>query len=531
MKRIVKYLALGVALVSVSGCSKKTDNTLQIGVAELGYGIQWLNNLASEFTKQTGQKVKITPHETLQGSATLDTDLESKESKFDIIFNKRGAFAADIHLKKGFTARSGDKAYHDCYYLDITDSVYEYTVPGESKSIKEKMNDYIEDYYNFNGKYYGVAWASGFMGIVKNNYVWELAGFDDDDMPYTTDQLMALCDRLYELNLKIPGTSMLADRIYPFMYTRQYEYYSPFVNIWAAQYEGKSNIETYYMNGYGPKQTEYNQHFYSYTGQVEALNVLQQLIKGNEGHRQHPIQTSVFTDMQNDFIAGEALFNVNGSWLETEAKSTSRNDIEFIKTPVVSALKNKLTIADDIDADEKLATAVKFVDAHPEVGDNVGANLPEADMEIVREARHYQYQAGGSDHTGYIVSYSARKNAAIDFFRFMYSDVGLNIYYNTLGGCCLPAKPCNGYGTLTGTSPFMKSVIKGMDEAYFFLETNKSVFFSLGGVNFLYGCGTLGSGFKLVDEGKDANTIVSSNREWIKDNLQTILDEIAKAKD
>ena len=65
---------------------------------------------------------------------------------------------------------------------DIWQSAYE----GENGATMEsKIDDAYDEYLNVNGKYYGVPWADGFMGIVRNKNVWDTLGLTEEDRGHT----------------------------------------------------------------------------------------------------------------------------------------------------------------------------------------------------------------------------------------------------------------------------------------------------------------------------------------------------------
>ncbi len=509
-------------------CNGNNANSLNIGVVKMGYGIDWVKDLADKFQTETGIKVTIGEYPGQAGADALQTAVDNG-GKFDLVFTKRGTFESDIYTKKSVKKASP-------LYEDLTESVYNYTNAGEDKTIGEKLSDDMKDYYNFDGHYYGMPWTSGFMGITRNVTIWNAMGYTDDNIPNTTDELMSLCDEIYSKHYTYPGTTPQSNQVYPFIYSDRAEYYTSIINVWTAQYEGRDTMTNYFMKGLGPDQTEPNEYFYTYDGQTAALEVLGQLLNGNDGHRQDPGTSIDFTSMQRAFYQGSAVFCVNGSWLENESGNSTglQSEIDFIKMPVVSSIVNKMSIKNDADADKKLSEAIDYVDTHDI--DDEDAPLSSDDMKIVRDARNYSYLGGGVDHQAFVLAYANNKDNGIAFLRYMYSDAGLNSYRKTMNGLCLPATPCSEYETLDTTiSTFKKSVIAALDENYMFYESRKAKLFCLGKVDLHFQNDTGRSTVSLLKGTNDQaamtpDQIMSVNYEYVKRELPNIQDLMNQAK-
>ncbi len=528
-KNVLKLLPLLVALSTLCSCGgANSSNKLSIGIVKMGYGTEWVKNLATEFEKETGIEVEIAEFPGQAGADSLASAVDNG-GKFDLVFTKRGTFESDIYTKKSVKKASP-------LYEDLTESVYNYTNPGENKTIGEKLSQDMKDYYNFSDHYYGLPWTSGFMGVARNVTLWNAMGYTDKDIPCTTDELMDLCDDIYAKKYTYPGTVPLSNQVYPFIYSDKAEYYTSIINIWTAQYEGKDNINNYFMKGLGPDQSEPNEYFYTYDGQSAALEVLGQLLTGNDGHRQDPTTSIDFTSMQRAFYQGSAIFCINGSWLENESGSSGgmQSDIDFIKMPVVSSIVNKMEIKNDANADKKLSEAIKYVDNHSTDGED--APLSANDMKIVREARNYSYLGGGVDHQAFVLAYAQNKDNGVSFLRYMYSDAGLNSYRKTMNGICLPATPCTAFEPLDSTiSTFKQSAIEALNENQMFYESRKAKLFCLGKIDLHFQNGTGRSTVSLLKGTNDqkalsVDEIMAENYEYIKKNLSEIQDRINQAK-
>ena len=209
--------------------------------------------------------------------------------------------------------------------------------------------------------------------------------------------------------------------------------------------------------------------------------------------------------------------------------AAKQHNIDYIKAPVISALVDKLSFANEsgltaAQKDERLAQLVAFVDAHPNANDNEGAPAyaTEADVEKVREARQVAYTRSGADHTAIVPAYATHLEQAKAFLKYMYSDAGLNVYYKAQKGNGLPATPTGGYECVS-LSTFTKSVndvrTEGAYTNYSFY--NKAKVYSLGGVNLHYYNGSTNAVHRII-EGDSVATIIADNQKDIKTRWTSI---------
>ena len=523
MKKSTKILcaamALAMSVSSLAACvgEKNNPDALLITAAELGYGLDWLDDIVDAYEKKTGVDVTVVRKVGQAGVSAINTELESLAAETDLFFAKSSQYHKTIY--QGSINAQG-KTF-DCLYADISD-VWNAEVDGKSGvSIKSKTDARFENLYGIDGKYYALPWAGGVMGIIRNNIVWEQLGFTDADTPLTTDMLFEVCDRILTEAAKNASTKDVA----PFIYSLEDEYYGTVTPIWFAQYEGKEGIENF-KNGRDPEGLV-SANLYTYDGQDRALRVLSNLLDKNKKYQHTASESLDFTSMQSYFLLNQAVFCVNGAWLEIEMGSKYKNsDIEYIKTPVVSALSEKLSYysASATDNDAKLRELISFVDAHPTKGDNDGAPAfaTADDIEIVREARQMSYSMAGGDHIAVVPAYSDKVEMAKEFLKFMYSNEGLNIYYKSTGGAMLPVVASEGYTTDVSISNFRKNINEVMNENFLFdFGMGKARIFSLGGVSMRWTNGG-GSAVTSILAGDSVDKIMSRNDSWIRSNWNTI---------
>lgn len=506
LKKIFSVFMAGALLVSVAmlslGCAEKMDpNAIQISIAKLGYGTQWLHNIAEKYTEKTGVNVQITEEIGQEGNSRINTAVSSLVSTIDIAF-QQGSIWSDIY---GGSVRVNGVTY-DTLYADISD-VYTDELEGEGgATVFSKMDLDVREQMSLENKFYSVPWATTFLGIVMNNQKWRELGFSDEDIPLTTDQLFEICD---EILTKNAGVS-------PFIYCNVDEYYTAFSPLWVAQYEGRESMN-YFMQGRGPEGSS-GEYLYTYDGQRYALETMQKLIS-TPGYQDSASVSLDFTDMQGYFLQGRSVFCVNGSWLEVEMSNYSGVDINYIRTPVISAIVNRTPSvrsaaeAANKETDDVLADIIREIDADGDI--TVSAAYPtitSTDINIIKEARNLSFIGSAEDMVGFIPAYSSKVEQAKDFLKFMFSDEGLNIYYETLAGSKLPCTPTSGYTVQINETPFRQSINNAESSGNIFkFEVSKSKIFSAAGVDayFRNGTGSIVSNFRngvSVDQILTANT-------------------------
>ncbi len=503
MKKTITLLLVGVMMVSLlAGCGAKNKvdkNALVITVAKLGYGDQWLMELAEAYEAKTGTKVQVISKVGDSGLSAIKGEMQSQAAETDIFFTRAQEFFKSIY--KGAVNIGGTN--YECEFADLSDVWNNKAADGESKTVKEKMDPAFEEYYNVDDKYYGLPWANGVMGLVRNNNVWEKLGMTEEDMPLTTDQMFALCDQV-----KAKGTA-------PFIYSLEAEYYSTVAPIWFAQYEGSESMN-YFNNGMDPVG-ENSSNLYAFDGQVEALKIIQELVNTDNGYQHSMSASSSFTDMQSTFLVDEALFCVNGAWLETEMGDAYKGaNIEFVKMPVISSLTDRLETVSD---DATLAAVIRYVDGSGEAP----AGVSEEDIEIVRDARENSYTRSGFDHTALVPAYSNKLAEAKDFLKFMCSDEGLDIYYKATNGNQLPIENTAGYSTDVEVSPFRESVNELLAEGKIceYDAFVKAKVYAIGGVSRYWYNGS-GNFVRALLEGKTPEEICVANNDYLKNNWSSI---------
>ena len=472
-----RFLALLLCLVSVvacvagSGCKKgltdeQKKNALIIEYYKAGYGEVWIQNLASEFTKRTGQEVVLLPRSGNEGLSSMTTSLESGTSQTDLFFMANPSFD-DVY--RGRIEANGK--FYDCWYADLSD-LYSSTIEGENITVADKMHDAFEQYYKmpndgkyYSDKYYFFPWVTGMLGIVVNMDVWNTVA-QGKEFPRTTDELLELCESV-------------KSKVAPFIYSIGDEYWTSIYQLYMAQYEGKARMDKFYQ-GYGPNQEDrYDTNMIAYEGLKQSLKFFVQLLKPENGYMHTDSKSLTFMQMQGSFLNGAALFNVNGDWLEREmiTKYPEANSA-MMKSPVLSAVADKCSFKTAENRDKILRDIIDYVDGKTQTAPTT---CTPADIEIVREARGIEY-VSGNESVAVVPSYANQISSAKKFLKFMASDDGMKIFRDGTNGCELPFNYTTPTTNLSVTT-FRKSINDALSVSETRFVNAKDKIFSLGGIN------------------------------------------------
>lgn len=518
MKKIIKKalvggLALVMSMSTLAGCNKEdTSNTLVITANRQGYGITWLETIAQKWKEKTGNDYKIIPTIGNQGQTAIDTELESHVVGTDLYVTDG---PKEIWSKLYNKNVSINGKTYETQFANLTE-LYNTPLEGENgATIKSKMLSTFAEAMEFEENYYFLPWTNGIYGIVRNKDAWNKLNLTDEDIPVTTDEMFALCDDIVDASV---DAGIGNTKISPFIYSLEQEYYTSFLNIWFAQYEGREKFAQF-GQGKDPDGLV-TQYLYTYDGAEAALGVLNSLLNGHEGAYQHPDSKSLkFSDMQGLFLKGQSVFCVNGSWLEIEMGNYNTN-IDYIKTPVVSSIINRL---DTVEDDAELAEIIRAIDS----GTAVPQGVSTEDYNIIKEARSIAYTLNGTARLMLVPAYG-KVDLAEDFLKYMYSDEGMKIYYEVQKGDTLPLRLSSGSYPETTLSGFRKCInsIMANAEANTYLPSYKGTLFVLGGVQSNFNTNGVNSPTVNLLAGISPSAIIDKNTEALSRDWKTIQSKI-----
>ena len=427
-----------VASAGLVGCNKAvpdTDQTLQIYVYKAGYGTKWCTDLIEVFQQQDWVKEKypnlIIPKPTINGvDSFAETRLSAGEkgNSFDLMF----AINLDYN-----TGPNGD-------FLDLTDVVYGSNVPGENVKWSEKSlesynesNTYIDPMDLSSKRQYLTSWAGGMNTILYNE---TLLNQFTDKLPNTTDELIEICA---QVKANEGQKNDKYNKGYSFMEYGTGSYFVHMMPIYWAQYEGITNYKNFWN---GIDNNRYSKGIFEQKGRLYALEVMEELLDSKNAYLTRSAPTLEFMQAQTLFLQGNGLFFCNGDWFDNEMASIRQQIIEeqgyidtfkTMKMPIVSKLGEKLGITD-----AELSAIVDYVDGTTSVEPTFASTKSYTNAEViaaVREARTVVHSLGPNHQAG-IPHYAKGKDVAIDFLRFMATDIAQESYIQSTGGASLPFK-------------------------------------------------------------------------------------------
>ena len=254
--------------------------------------------------------------------------------------------------------------------------------------------------------------------------------------PNTTDELDAVCAAIAARRDSADGKYNLG---YSFIQSKDADYWAYLFNIWWAQYQGAQGFTDFWN---GVDENRISKNIFTQKGRIRALEVYEKLLKYDKGYLNPSSGTYDFKTAQTMFLKGNGVFHANGDWFDNEMSSIRADvksqqgldyDIRMLRTPVMSSIVE--TLENKEMTDETLSAVITAVDEGKTSFDGVSA----ADFAKIREARSIVYSVG-SAHVSAIPAYAAGKDVAMDFLRFMATDVANESYIRSTGGASLPVK-------------------------------------------------------------------------------------------
>ena len=471
-KIISAFALLCAASMILTGCGaggskKKVDNTVEdktnlvIMVGDGGYGTDYIKELAKAFEAKN-EGVKVTIQVATANSSMMSEAIKNIEGNDVDLFFGMQAVPTSEELKYSW---NGEQALRDMTYL------YNSQIPGEEITLGEKVNASAKLFSQAEGRrtedtsddvYYGIPCLSGLMGLYYNETVINNAlGEGNWTVPNTSDELLALCERLKEKDC------------YFLMPGGMDGYSRSLFMTWWAQYEGYENFLKFYEGiGYDKsknREVENSYYIYSQPGRKASLEASYELVGAKNGYilpNSIEINVAVLNEYQSRFFIAKNnyAFYPCGSWLPNEV--VSGNDVNYdstvkmMQTPIISSIiesTDSYSGTDDkrlpnITSDAILSQVVSYVDGKGELP----AGVTEEEVEIIRQTR--RLSAAVTEGAIVAPAYSNAKALADEFILFMVSDEGLKIIKeNTYGS--FPSYKCE-YSDLDATEQSMEIIMK-----------------------------------------------------------------------
>ena len=450
MKKIVRTLACALCAImmavplgcnSVGGGRGHDKDTLTITVSNLGFGTNWLREIAKSFESAYNVTVKI--NSTVITSQLL-SQLENNYPMDDLCFFA-GVSAAWSTMRKG--------------KFEVIDDIWAATVEGEDVPISEKTLPVWKEAYNFNGHYYSLPFISETMGLAYNKTTLNKLLGNDWALPRTSLELEALCARI-----KAAGA-------YAFTWSNKENacYWNGVTNTWIAQYDGADNFIHNSMGQYYDESSDEwkldmdpleDGHILSRKGTLRACQAADIFVKQDSptvGGYSHQYATSMeFMESQrafagNGYTSDKKLvaFTPSGSWLYEESYediTETLQEVGMMKVPVISAFVEKLSFynsgdynalsADQkVSYDEALVAIIEYIDGGKQgaAPTSVGGHVITADdISSVEAARGVQYVKDQAH--AFIPTTGQNKDLAREFLKFFCSDYAGAIYSRSTHG-------------------------------------------------------------------------------------------------
>ena len=500
-------LALAAALVSgtafgATSCSKKfadDDNALEIYVAKLGYGDEWLQKAAKRFAEF--DYVKET-YPNFQYKIFANDEYTFGQEQV-----KSGATTYDLLFCSSFSLSTvevagpnGEKSVlEDLTSLfnskipDYANGGYEKNDAGEEWTYGEKLKKnnpgkfaglaYKEDE---NGEtvdiYYYSAYDNSKYGILYNKTIMKEKGYLTEEngevkgLPRTTQEL-------YDLAQKIKSGGDMA-----FISSADTGYWMRIQNLWWAQYEGAEAFEHYFDAEYKNDEGEWVQgvECLNSQGRLKAAQTVEKLLWYPSGMIYNESAALDFTTAQAYLITGKGLMQANGDWFDSEMAEIRKQEggdkeIGMMPDPILSDI---IEVVPDrsIENDAELSALVGAIrNGSTELSgtfEGQAYSVTQADYDYIAAACNL-YNSGEQVSPVVIPSYASAKKLAKDFMLYLASDEFLHQYCKTLNGC----SPAFYYDVKTKDPALFESFsdmqkerinyIKGKSSIYAFKTSNK----------------------------------------------------------
>ena len=459
MKKFTSLLIVLLMLLSMAACGgnnggtvNNPDNpdeiventtTLNIMILHKGYGFKWLEAMKGGFEKANpGVTVNLT---TISKADIIKSDLKNyKKSDFDLYFDISNTGMASL-VQEYSTYYGGNQA------LRPLNDVLNAEIPGEGITVKEKMYDSVLIGYQHTGRdtadaaddvYYGLPYVTGAMGLYYNETVInEALGEGNWEVPNTTDELIALCEKLKAAgcHILLPGSLD--------------QYAKSFFLVNWTQYEG---IENYlkFFDGIGfdsarGRETTKSSLIYQQKGRLESMKVAFDLLDPDNGFvlsNTAEIGVNNLNDYQKRFMnsKNKLAFYFCGDWLMQEIQDNSGTGstasvVKMMKTPVISSIidsTNGYSVDNEVrlpnvNDDATLSAVIDYVDG---ISDTLPAGVTDSEAEFIRSARNTM-GSNNDIHSVYAPAFSNAKTLANKFLIYMASDEGIQIFKdNCIGG-------------------------------------------------------------------------------------------------
>ncbi len=426
-------------LFSMAACGKKGGNadgetTLNIRVYKAGWGDEyvkaWIEAFEQMYEKE-GYKINVVSADSnLHGQAVTSEMLLCEDNEIDLYIT--ASVGATVLANLSQDNNVGMIA------ADLTDVYNSKPIKAdgteEDQTVLEKMKKGHDAYHmyqgedeNYQGKYYTFGYQATPTGLIVNEEVLSSYGLT---MPKTTDELLH-CYDVIEAKSKESGVHPTSWAGY-----NGYTYWYMLEDVWVAQYDGIDTYRDFLAMG-TPENPEDGWKVYESEGWRKSLDVLAKCL--NLDYAPEKTISMDLMEAQHNLLSGKAVFAPNGAWLQNEMAANYLEEakkVKMIKAPVISALGQKIGLADDA----TLSQIVGLVDEGKSVDEIVGAvaGVTSEQVQQIVTARGLYYD-WGTESQCIINSYSTKVDIAKLFLRFIASDDAAQMLYEKSSSCSVYA--------------------------------------------------------------------------------------------
>lgn len=484
MKNVKKIIALMLAVLSLvgvfAGCGGD-GNTVEtnpngeiaqgktaiVAYNSVGYGHQWLETIVEEFNKayaEEGYKVELKISMAYENNPSLEIGKGAERNDTDMYLD---AANLETLLEASDRTMRGEGAV----LVDMKESVWNQPAIGfdkqeESKTVAERFTlntDYV--YYNgkredFHGGVYVLPtgmeqWS---VGINVNPSVTAQYGYDANNLPRTTDEFNAMCEKIAETSKDtgVYAYTWAGANASGYLAYLYYEYF--------AQYTGYENfmnfIETKPFTGATLDDIKNDGwKIYEDQGILEAFKAMEPIMKPK--FSANGTASMDHMNAQHQLLTGKAAFMIMGDWLLAQMKDQYFEEASqciLMKTPVLSVIGTECGISD-----AELSNAVKMIDEGKNNEEIMAAisGLDAAETARIREARNIYGGGEAVIRSGMAIpAYADGRDVAILFARFMCSEDAQRVIRNQ--GYKINCYECESYDFEKETD-YMKSVVANMN--------------------------------------------------------------------
>ena len=426
MKRVVSMLVcVMLCCFAFAGCNdakaaKNTETNCVVSTYNGGYGMDAFKKVAAKFNEHYAEQgLTVTFDDgdpNLTNSSTV-SQLQAgpKVTTTDLFLPGNVNFRYIVDQGSKFIAG------YDCGLEDLTD-ILDMNVYGENVKYRDKVNPQFLDNCAIEKSdsigYYTLPYMAGMSGFAYDAKLFEDNGWS---VPKTTDELIALCDKMR--NAKIT----------PFVWASGAGYWDYPVYTWWRQMVTDEQYEDFW-NGINSKG-EQDISFINNAAQLRAFTIVEKLLGNTDNShkycmRYEHIEAQIALYTKSNKVA----MMPTGDWLETEMKNVGMqsSDIGLFKYPMASDVRERKNLT-TIENNAKLSDVISAIDEnknYTETKTATGiANLSESDYNEVKKMRSYMF-SNGFMFTAMIPSYANAKDVAKKFILYMASDEAQQIFYN-----------------------------------------------------------------------------------------------------